>query len=117
TTICAPRCPSSSASPTARRNAIPATAGTRRRWACCFTNPELRILRRGEMLGDLAGGREPDAVRRRAHVLQRAPQMRQPERLADDERMNRNAEDQRLLFGLLEHLVELVDDHVGEFIG
>jgi hypothetical protein len=38
----------------------------------------------------------------------------QTERLADDEGVHRDREDQRVFSRLLRHLVELVDHHLGE---
>jgi hypothetical protein len=38
----------------------------------------------------------------------------QPKRLADDEGVHRDREHQRVFSGLLQHLVELVDHHLGE---
>ena len=43
--------------------------------------------------------------------------MTQAIRLADDVRMERDAHDERLALRLREHLVEVVDDHVGEVAG
>jgi len=39
----------------------------------------------------------------------------QPERLAADEWVERDRHHQGLLFGLLDHLLKLVDNHVAEF--
>ena len=47
-------------------------------------------------------------------VLQGAAQVAQPVGLAHEVGMQRDAHHQRLARRLLEHLVELVDDHVGE---
>src|SRR5215470_11019451 len=44
----------------------------------------------------------------------RFAQRAQTERLADDESMQRQRTNQRLALGLIEHFLELVDDHVGE---
>ena len=72
------------------------------------------------MTRDRAGRCHPHvAVRaRRGNVLQRATQMTQPVGLPDEIRMQRDAHHERLRMAaavrLFEHLVELVDDHVGE---
>src|SRR5215813_5841853 len=65
---------------------------------------------------DLAGAREPDAVLALVpeDVADRRLQRAQPERLTDDEAVQRQAEDERLALRLFEHFLELVDDHVGE---
>jgi hypothetical protein len=47
-------------------------------------------------------------------VLERLAQWRETERLAHHEGMQRNGHHQRLLFALLDHFVETVDDHVAE---
>src|SRR5262245_7858022 len=71
---------------------------------------------RHAVFGDLAGAREPDAVL--PLVLDNMPdrlfQRPQPERLTDDESVQRQAEDERLALRLPQHFLELVDDHVGE---
>ena len=38
----------------------------------------------------------------------------QPERLADDEPVQREGKDQRLTLRLLQHFLELIDDHLAE---
>ena len=50
----------------------------------------------------------------RHDVAYRGAKGAQPVRLADDERVQRDREHQRKLARLLQHLVELVDDHLGE---
>src|SRR5918995_448480 len=67
----------------------------------------------GAVAGDLAGRRHPERVAPLQDVTHRLAQGVQPERLTDDERMQRDAEHQRPLARLLEQLVELVDHHVG----
>ena len=47
-------------------------------------------------------------------MAQGAPQRPQPVRLTDDIGMQRDAHDQGLGFGLFQHLLEGLDDHVGE---
>src|SRR5215207_9342077 len=73
-------------------------------------------LHRVAVLGDLARAREPDAVLALVlhAVADRLPQRTQSERLADDEPMQRQREDERLMLRLLQHFLELIDDHVGE---
>src|SRR5215813_5819813 len=67
------------------------------------------------VLGDVARARHPDAVLALVDaMLDRLAQRPQPERLTDDETVQREREHQRLALGLLEHLLELVDDHLGE---
>jgi hypothetical protein len=48
------------------------------------------------------------------HVAEGIAERAQTERLPDDEGVHRDREDQRVFAGLLEHLVELVDHHLGE---
>ena len=55
--------------------------------------------------------------RTRGQVGQRAAQVAQAVGLADDVRVQRQAHHQRLAARLLEHLVEVVDDHRGEILG
>ena len=50
-------------------------------------------------------------------MAKRALEVPQPVRLADDIGVQRDAHDQRPRLGQLQHLVELVDDHVGELLG
>ena len=69
------------------------------------------------MARDRAGRGEPDRVAMRGDVAQRALEMPQPVRLADDVGVQRDAHHQRPRLRLLQHLVELVDDHVGEVRG
>ena len=68
------------------------------------------------VFGDVAGAREPHAVL--ALVLDAMPdglaQRPQPERLADDEAVQREREHERLALARFQHFLELVDDHVGE---
>src|SRR5262245_65948869 len=47
-------------------------------------------------------------------MLESLSQRSQTERLTEDEAVQRQREDERLLFRRLEQLLELVDDHVGE---
>ena len=65
------------------------------------------------MLGDGAR-RDPDAVACGGDVGQRAAEVPQPVRVADEIGVERDAHHQRRVGRLLEHLVEGVDDHVGE---
>src|SRR6266850_3016697 len=84
----------------------------------CGMTHLLRSGRRGDALGeaprDRAAGREPDLLAVAHHVLEGPAQMAQPEGLADEERMQRDAEDQGLVTGLVHHLVEGVDDCLRE---
>ena len=68
------------------------------------------------MPDDRARPREPDAVGARMldDIAQDPAKLGQTVRLADDEGMKRERVAERLLHALLEHLVDLVDDHVGE---
>src|ERR1700731_217117 len=67
---------------------------------------------RETILRDIAGAGVPDAIP--VFVLDamsnRLAQGAQAERLADDESVQRQCKNQRLALGLLEHLLELVDD-------
>ena len=47
-------------------------------------------------------------------VFDRLSQRSQAERLADDEAMERQREHKRVPLGLLQHLLELIDDHISE---
>src|SRR3954447_10320125 len=68
------------------------------------------------MLCNLPRPTVPDA-RALYAVLQGAAQTAQAKRLAEDMRMERDVHDQRMALRLREHLVELVDDGVGEHGG
>jgi hypothetical protein len=50
-------------------------------------------------------------------VFERAAQGAEPKRLADDAGVQDHAHDQRLIARGLTHLVELIDDHIGEVRG
>ncbi len=69
------------------------------------------------VIRDRAGGGEPDVVARLLDVAEGAAERAQPEGLAHDERVQRDAEHQGLLAGLPDHLVVIGDDHVGESLG
>src|SRR6185369_11695866 len=95
--------------------------GARRR----LTNPHLSTSgdetfwqARAEIC-NLSRARPPHA--RGAGVLdampQRSTQAAQPERVAEYVGVDRHAHDQRVARALLDHLVELVDDHVAEVGG
>src|SRR5260370_37487173 len=59
--------------------------------------PRPRVWRQALAIArDIAGGGEPQRVLMRHDVAQRAAQGAQPERLADDERVQRDREDQRV---------------------
>ena len=47
-------------------------------------------------------------------MFDRLSQRSQAERLADDEAMERQREHKRVPLGLLQHLLELIDDHISE---
>ena len=49
-------------------------------------------------------------------MIERAAQRAQAKRLADDETVQDDAHHQRLFARCGQHLVELIDDHVGELI-
>jgi len=68
------------------------------------------------MGGDRPRPREPYALRQRVpdNVLQRLAELAQPEGLTDDERVQRQPHDERLLLGKLHHLVELIGQHLTE---
>ena len=60
------------------------------------------------------GGRQPYPLPMRADMRQGAAQMAQAMGLADDIGMQRDAHHQRFARALRQHLVEMVDDHLGE---
>src|ERR1700704_3816485 len=68
------------------------------------------------MLRDVARAREPYRILALVGgaMLDGLAQRPQPERLADDESVQREREDQGVPVRLLEHLLELVHEHVGE---
>src|SRR6185503_7082991 len=63
---------------------------------------------------DIAWAREPDAVAVTGDVLEGASELADAVWAAHHERVERDRADERLALGLGEHLVELVDDQVGE---
>src|SRR5688572_18154446 len=65
------------------------------------------------MIRNLARATSPDALTLRA-MRESAAQPAQAKRLAEDVGMDRNVHHQWMALGLLEHLVELIDHHVGE---
>src|SRR6185295_10424617 len=69
-----------------------------------------------DVCGDLAGTREPDAVPVLQDVLERAAKPVNPVRPPRDERMERDRAHEWLPAGLLEHLVELIHDHLRELV-
>src|SRR4051795_6655689 len=72
-------------------------------------------LRQGlAIAGDLARGGDPQIVAVRHDLTERPAKRAYPERLADDERVQRHCHDQRVFARLVQHLVELVGDHLGE---
>src|SRR6266705_1817659 len=77
-----------------------------------------RLHRRAE-LGYLARPRPPDAVPVFVldAMLEREAQRPQPERLAENVGVDRDVAHERVLFALLDHLVELIDQHVAELAG
>src|SRR3954462_6004969 len=86
------------------------------KWRC--TRQRAKRLRQSlssfcDGLPDFCRRREPDALGV-GDVLQRAAQMPQAVRLADEIWMERDAHDERLRSRLRQHLVEVIDDHVGE---
>jgi hypothetical protein len=63
---------------------------------------------------DRAGRGDPQPIAVADDVADGVAERAQTERLADDERVHRDREDQRVFSRLLRHLVELVDHHLGE---
>src|SRR5215469_7734246 len=63
---------------------------------------------------NLAGRGDPQPITMPYDVSDGIPEGAQAERLANDERMQRNREHKRVFARLLQHLIELVDDHLGE---
>src|SRR4029077_15524190 len=78
-----------------------------RSWDCAFRQA-LAMAR------DLAGRGDPQPIAVAEDVADGVAESAQAERLADDEGVHRDREDQRVFSGLLQHLVELVDHHLGE---
>jgi hypothetical protein len=68
------------------------------------------------MIGNLARAAAPDALTLRA-MGESAAQPAQAKRLSEDVGVDRNVHHQWMALGLLEHLVELIDHHVGETAG
>src|SRR5882724_5869968 len=69
-----------------------------------------------DVRADVARTRQPHAVRAPEDVLERLPEPADPVWPPGDERMERDRAHERLARRLLEHLVELVDDQVGELV-
>src|SRR5439155_12084487 len=65
---------------------------------------------------DVARAREPDPIAVLENVLQRPAQPADAIRAAEDERVERDRAHERLARRLREHLVELVDDQIGELV-
>src|SRR5437773_5498264 len=74
------------------------------------------VSERLHVRADVARSRQPDAVPMFQDVLEGPAQPADPIRTTDDERMQRDRSHERLARRLREHLVELVDDHVGELV-
>ena len=70
--------------------------------------------KRHAVLRDLARRRDPEFVAMTHDVIHRAAERAQAERLPDDERMQRHAEHERAALREMQHLVELIDDHLLE---
>src|SRR4051812_10742258 len=62
-----------------------------------------------DVAADLARPREPYPGARLGDVLDHAPELAQPVRLAEDEAVQHHAHDERPAFRFLEHLLELVE--------
>src|SRR5262249_29669480 len=71
---------------------------------------------REAVLGDIAGTRVPDPIALLVFdaVLDGLANRSQPGRLTDDEPMQGQCKDQRLRLRLSQHLLELIDDHLGK---
>src|SRR5213594_215963 len=63
---------------------------------------------------DRAARCQPDVVAAAHHVLEGPTQIAQAEGLAHEKGVQRDAEDERLAAGMVEHFVEVVHDHLGE---
>ena len=66
------------------------------------------------MRGNLACGGQPNVAALARNMSQSAAQMAQAMWLADNIGVQCNAHDQRLMGALLQHLVKMVDYHLGE---
>ncbi len=67
-----------------------------------------------EVVGDLPRRGEPDVRGSLAHLVKRLPEPADAVWLTDDEAMDDDAADERLVLGLREHLGDVVGDHLGE---
>src|SRR5262245_8032136 len=65
-------------------------------------------------LSNSTGSRQPDLVNMRSNMRQSSTQLPQSKRLTDDIRMQGNATDERLSGGLLQHLIKVINNHVGK---
>ena len=75
----------------------------------CRRRLDLRVV-----VGDRARAWSSQTPGQPDEVLDGGAEPPEPERLADDEAVHGDAADERLLLGLLDHLVEVVDDHLCE---
>src|ERR1700738_4156565 len=68
-------------------------------------------LERSAIIRDVARSAFPEAIDElvRKAVLQRFAQRPQPERIAEQVRMDRHVEDERMLRAFLDHFFELID--------
>src|SRR5215470_15688203 len=86
------------------------------RYADASTPRNDTFRQREAVLRDVSGARVPDPILVLVldAMLDGLPHRPKPERLADDEAVQGQRVDERLSLGLLEQLLELVDDHLGE---
>ena len=68
------------------------------------------------MIGDVRDARKPDAIFVFVFdaVFQRLAKRPEPEWLPDDEAVNREREHERGMLALLDHFIEMIDDHIGK---
>src|SRR6266576_4138983 len=86
------------------------------RYADASTPWNETLRQREAVFRDVSGARVPDPILVLVldAMLDGLPHRPKPERLAHDEAVQGQRIDERLALGLLEQLLELVDDHLGE---
>src|SRR6266550_1278732 len=87
------------------------------RYADASTPWNETLRQREAVFRDVAGARVPDPILVLVldAMLDGLPHRPQPERLPHDEAVQRQREHERLALRLLQHLLELIDDHLAEF--
>src|SRR6516225_2872288 len=85
--------------------------------SCTSAAGDEALREREAVLRDVAGARDPDPVLALVldAMLDRLAQRAQSKRLPDDEAVQREGKDERLALRLLQHFLELIDDHLAKF--